>query len=235
MLEVVELRQYTVKPEERNVLIALFDQHLLHAQADAGAIVLGQFQDLDRDDRFVWLRGFVDMSSRAAALKEFYGGPVWAQHRQAANATMIDSDNVLLLRPLSSKYKIFDHSVRTTVSTGRNREAHLVAIDIYFLKQWPGVELARLFMGAIDTAMTECGAELVALLQSARVTNTFPSLPVREDAQVLVSISRFSTDAGPEMAHRNVRRLPSWPEFRAFLQCEPVRLRLRATDGSLLR
>ncbi len=36
---------------------------------------------------------------RAPALQEFYGGPVWKTHREAANETMIDSDNVLLLRP----------------------------------------------------------------------------------------------------------------------------------------
>jgi|SRR5580704_13955607 hypothetical protein len=44
--------------------------------------LIGQFRVRGKDDRFVWLRGFKDMQSRAAA-----------------NATMIDSDNVLLLRP----------------------------------------------------------------------------------------------------------------------------------------
>jgi hypothetical protein len=39
------------------------------------------------------------MPSRAQALKDFYGGPVWKAHREAANATMIDSDDVLFLHP----------------------------------------------------------------------------------------------------------------------------------------
>jgi hypothetical protein len=39
------------------------------------------------------------MESRALSLAAFYGGPVWKAHSAAANATMIDSDNVLLLRP----------------------------------------------------------------------------------------------------------------------------------------
>ena len=60
---------------------------------------LGQFRDLDDPDRFVWLRGFADMASRAAPLAAFYDGPVWAAHRGVANTTMIDSDDVLLLRP----------------------------------------------------------------------------------------------------------------------------------------
>jgi hypothetical protein len=40
------------------------------------------------------------MPDRATALTAFYGGPAWKAHREAANATMIDSDNVLLLRPV---------------------------------------------------------------------------------------------------------------------------------------
>jgi len=61
--------------------------------------IIGQFRDLDNPDRFVWLRGFPDMATRGRALQAFYGGPVWKAHRDVANATMIDSDNVLLLRP----------------------------------------------------------------------------------------------------------------------------------------
>jgi hypothetical protein len=39
------------------------------------------------------------MHERAQSLAAFYGGPVWQAYRQAANGTMIDSDDVLLLRP----------------------------------------------------------------------------------------------------------------------------------------
>ena len=61
--------------------------------------VIGQFRDLDDPDRFVWLRGFTDMEARTRALEAFYGGPVWKEHGPAANATMVDHTNVLLLKP----------------------------------------------------------------------------------------------------------------------------------------
>src|SRR5262249_48599854 len=96
---VVELRQYTLRPGQRDVLIELFDREFVESQEAAGMAVVGQFRDLDDPDRFVWIRGFESMPSRAEALAAFYGGPVWRQHAAAANATMIDSDNVLLLRP----------------------------------------------------------------------------------------------------------------------------------------
>src|SRR5258705_12257148 len=100
---VVELRQYTLHPGKRDVLIDLFDREFIELQETLGIKVIGQFRDLDHQDRFVWLRGFSDMTSRAKALSDFYGGPVWKTHRQAANATMIYSDNVLLLPPAGPK------------------------------------------------------------------------------------------------------------------------------------
>ena len=99
---IVELRQYTLHPGGREVLIDLFDREFVEPQEDLGMAVLGQFRDLDRPDRFVWLRGFVDMDARAEALGRFYGGPVWAAHRDVANATMIDFDDVLLLCPVAA-------------------------------------------------------------------------------------------------------------------------------------
>jgi hypothetical protein len=63
--------------------------------------ILGQFRDVDRPDRFVWLRSFPDMILRKHALETFYGGPTWKAHRAAANATMLDVDDVLLLRPVT--------------------------------------------------------------------------------------------------------------------------------------
>ena len=99
---VVELRQYTLQPGQRDVLIDLFDRELVETQEAAGMAILGQFRDLDEPDRFVWLRGFDGMTSRAQALARFYGGPAWKTHSAHANATMIDSDNVLLLRPATA-------------------------------------------------------------------------------------------------------------------------------------
>ena len=77
---VVELRQYTLRPGQRDVLINLFDRELVESQEAAGMAIVGQFRDLDDPDRFVWIRGFASMPARARALASFYGGPVWKAH-----------------------------------------------------------------------------------------------------------------------------------------------------------
>ena len=56
---IVELRQYTLHPGQRDVLISLFDRALVESQEELGMTILGQFRDLDNPDRFVWLRASI--------------------------------------------------------------------------------------------------------------------------------------------------------------------------------
>ncbi len=96
---VVELRQYTLVPGQREVLIDLFESSLIAPQEACGMQIVATFRDGGDAERFVWIRAFQNMDSRARSLESFYGGPVWRKHRVAANGTMLSSDDVLLLRP----------------------------------------------------------------------------------------------------------------------------------------
>lgn len=100
---IVEIRQYTLFPGQRDVLIDLFDRYFVEAQADLGMTIIGEFRVLDNPNRFFWIRGFPSMEARGEYLLAFYHGAVWETHRSAANTTMVDSDNVLLLHPASEK------------------------------------------------------------------------------------------------------------------------------------
>ncbi|MEV6647399.1 NIPSNAP family protein [Amycolatopsis sp. NPDC051371] len=97
---VLELRRYTLHPGRRDELISLFEREFVSPQEAAGAHLFGLFRVPSSPDEFLWLRGFQSMSARKAALESFYFGPAWRRSRDAANATMVDSDNVLLLRPV---------------------------------------------------------------------------------------------------------------------------------------
>ena len=78
----IELRQYTLHPGQRDVLIELFEREFVETQEAPACACIGHFRDLDGPDRFVWLRGFADMAARAPALAAFYGGPAWASAPQ---------------------------------------------------------------------------------------------------------------------------------------------------------
>jgi len=181
----VEFRQYTLHPGQRDTLIDMFERHFIEPQHAEGMKVIGTFRDADRPDRFVWLRGFADMDSRLAGLTAFYGGPVWQEHRNAANATMIDSDNVLLLRaptPLAE----FSGEAGPGPSG-------IIFAAVHYFRSDPAEALA-LFEAAVRPALDHAGVQILAWFLPEREANNFPRLPVR-DEQTLVWFARFA-DAG---------------------------------------
>ncbi len=191
----VELRQYTLHPGQRDALIELFDREFVETQEAAGMRVMGQFRDLDDADRFVWLRGFPDMASRRASLEAFYGGPVWQAHRDLANATMIDSDNVLLLRPAWPGAGMpVDTDDRA--APGSTRPAlGLLDARIFHLHGPATAELLTLCREGISPTLARAGARRLGWYVTEAAPNTFPRLPVREGEHVLVGLALFDDTA----------------------------------------
>jgi len=192
---VVELRQYTLHPGMRDTLIDLFDREFVESQEATGMVVIGQFRDMDDPDRFVWLRGFADMPTRAQALPEFYGGPIWKAHRDAANATMIDSDNVLLLRPANPQSGFeFAHARRPAIGANEIPKG-LVVATIYYLKEVAEPKFVNFFEGTLKPFLLDTNVNVLGYFVTENSTNTFPALPVREDVNVFIWFAGFADEA----------------------------------------
>jgi quinol monooxygenase YgiN len=190
---IVELRQYTLRPGQRDVLIELFEREFIETQEAVGMTVMGQFRDLDDADRLVWLRGFADMASRHAALAAFYDGPVWQAHRQTANATMVDSDNVLLLRPAWSGSGItMQDRARASPTTG-TALGGLLDASIFYLHQAASDELIDLCRQTMSPVLKQAGAQVLGWYVSETSPNNFPRLPVRQGEHVLVGLAMFDS------------------------------------------
>lgn len=190
-LPIIELRRYRLHPGAREALIALFDREFVESQEACGMSVIGQFRDLDDADSFVWLRGFGDMETRAAALQSFYGGPVWAAHREAANATMVNSDNVLLLRPALPDSGIAPPAEPRPESDLQEAQPGVVVATIAYLAPGTDAAAVEFFQQAMRPRLTEAAARVDALLVAERSPNSFPRLPVREGETVLVWLMTF--------------------------------------------
>jgi hypothetical protein len=190
---VVELRQYTLVPGGRDVLISLFERHFIESQEATGMTVIGQFRDLNNPDRFVWLRGFADMISRARQLEEFYGGPIWKEHREAANATMIDSDNVLLLRPARTNSGFSLENLKRPPHANKEYSNGLVVCTIHHLSEGTDRDFAEFF--ELEPQLMKQRASILATFVTETHPNTFPALPVREGVNVFVSFSHFADRA----------------------------------------
>lgn len=192
---VVELRQYTLHPNQRDVLIELFDREFVETQEAVGMRVVGQFRDLDNPDRFVWLRGFSDMAARQRALAAFYGGPVWAAHRDAANRTMVDSNNVLLLQPAWPGAGIAWPEGLRAAPGAQDIPAGRVEVTVFYLKQPATAQLLTLCREGAARRPADSGTTVLGWYITEPSSNTFPRLPVREGENVLVGFA-LVPDAG---------------------------------------
>jgi hypothetical protein len=233
--QIVELRRYALRPGARDTLIELFDSELVETQEAVGMQVLGQFRDLDDPDSFVWLRGFSDMQTRKRALESFYGGPVWKQHGRAANVTMIDSDNVLLLRPLSGLE--LDGKARPAPGSTAAQPGLLV-VTIYPLAAHAAADFPEFFQRELEPALRDAGSSVLATYTTEHSRNTFPALPVREHEDVFVWMAIHADEADHLRHLAGLPRTALWPErsqaLAQRLDGRAETLRLRPTARSLL-
>ena len=227
-------------PGKRDILIDLFDREFIEPQEAVGIKVIGQFRDLDHPDRFVWLRGFRNMTSRAKALTEFYSGPVWKAHREAANATMIDSDNVLLLRPaLPMSGFSLENMKRPPVGSDEVLTSLVVAI-IYYFESPVAPDFINFFEHTLKPVATSLGAKVSAYFVTENSQNTFPALPVRARENVFVWFSTFQDSAAYKNNVAALAQTERWRdevslELKRYLHKAPEVLKLSPTARSLLR
>jgi hypothetical protein len=234
---VVELRQYTLHDGTREQLIQLFENEFIESQEALGIRVIGPFRDLEDPNRFVWLRGFPNMNERSRMLSAFYDGPVWRAHRDAANATMIDSDNVLLLHPTHER------SANSGVANGLERGSFprdaLVVANIHYVDSSAIENFAQFFEKTMIPALTITGAQVIAAFVTEAATNTFPRLPVREGETVLTWLAAFRDARHFEDHVAVLRDSPDWRKhasqdvLRQFSR-KPEVLKLAPTPRSQL-
>ncbi|WAL66843.1 NIPSNAP family protein [Amycolatopsis cynarae] len=240
IVNVIELRQYTLHPGERDELIELFDRELVEPQESAGMAVLGQFRDEDDPDRFVWLRGFPSMAARRESLTAFYlHGDAWRANRSAANATMKDSSDVLLLRPSRPGPLVPPGAGRPPIGV-TTPPGSRVTITLCHLGTAVDEDFVRFFEEKVHPALAATGASPIVCLRTERAANTFPALPVRTGENVFLWLTVFANEDHREEHRRRLAESPGWragilPELRGRLSAPPRHLRLAPTARSRLR
>ncbi len=236
---IVELRTYTLHAGKRDELIELFDREFVETQEAVGIQVIGQFYDLDDPDRFIWLRGFNDMEAREQSLNAFYSGPVWKAHRDAANATMIDSDNVLLLRPAHPTSGFSLNKEARLPPNSRAARAGFVAATIYYFHAPVASNFINYFENTIHPALMEADISTLAYFVTEDSPNTYPKLPIREGEHVFVWFAGFRDQAEHEHHAEALTGSKLWTgEIAKYLKRQrrgkPELLRLAPTRHSRL-
>ena len=168
--------------------------------------------------------------AQAAALRAFYSGPVWSRHGAAANAAMVNSDNVLLLKPASA-VEPFQHNIHRSQENARLQAGGLVVANTCSLAPRTEEEFAVFFSEQALPVIQDAGARIDALLVTDRSFNSFPRLPVREGETVFVWLEchadekAYANYQGRLNEKRNwTAEIYPWMDSQCWRRIEVVRL-----------
>jgi len=224
---VIEFRRYTLVEGGQSAFARYFETLFPEAFQQLGAIALGQFTENGNPNSFLWLRGFASWEQRAVANAAFYYGPVWKEHKATLNGLMIDSDNVLLLRPLHpvSGVPLLPAVDPVLEPEGAQGEAAALLCTVR-----PGqLERFAELAAPAFAAWHEAGWHNAATLVTLDMPNNFPQLPVRGDGPHLVWLGAAAPGSTP----------PAWEALseaaRVLLREPPEPILLRPTPRSRLR
>jgi hypothetical protein len=182
--QAIEFRRYTIKEGERKHFAQYFESYFPEAMEQTGAIVAGSFFERKNQNGFTWIRGFHTIEARAVENGAFYYGPLWREHRATMNDLLTDSDNVLLLRPLTPErgLTILPAVDPVTESAG----VHGVVVALIFAIKANSVEAFAKHAESTFASFREAGAREAGVLVTLDVNNNFPQLPIRTDGPYLV-------------------------------------------------
>lgn len=176
---IIDLRDYTVTRDGRDKLIARVEGLLFPEQERMGAHFLGAFRDADDPMRFVFLRAMPDLATRQRVLTEFYGeGEMWRRNRDEVNGWIVDSDNVLLLRPISAI---------APPATGPS----VVGMYTHLERQPLADTAAAALQEDVARAVADAGGRLLVTLATDPAENNYPKHPIRTGEHGLVWLASF--------------------------------------------
>jgi hypothetical protein len=152
---------------------------------------------------------------------------------------MVDSDNVILLRPPTGRCGF---SLKDVVRPGLgsiSKQDGFVAVTIYYFKRPVTAEFIKYFESTIKPATTESGACTLAYFVTEDSPNTFPQLPVREGEHAFVWFAGFPDPGAHKSYLTRLRGSKLWkddiePFLSQTLQGKPEVLRLTPTPRSRL-
>ena len=226
--QAVEFRRYTIKPGGRENFTKYFETYF------PGAITAGSFHERKNQNGFTWIRGFHTMEARAVANGAFYSGPVWKEHKKTANDLIDDSDNVMLLGPLSPErgITILPDVDPVTEESG----VHGVVVAQIFAVKTDSVEGFAKDAEPAFAAYRAAGAREAGVLVTLDVKNNYPQLPVRSDGPYLVWLGILKDNRMLETEFTPVaeRSLPSLTAT-GLLRGAPETVVLDPTPRSRLR
>jgi hypothetical protein len=90
----LELREYRVRPGQRDAFVRVMDEMVIPFQRSKGMIIVGSYVSLEEEDLYVWLRRFESEEQRKKLYDDVYGDSYWKNEIKTALGDMLLKDTV---------------------------------------------------------------------------------------------------------------------------------------------
>lgn len=93
-----ELRQYRIKPGQRDNWVRLMEEDIIPFQISKGMVVIGSFVGQEETDLYVWIRRFESEEERVRLYCEVYESDYWQNDIAPQVGTMLDRERIQVTR-----------------------------------------------------------------------------------------------------------------------------------------
>jgi hypothetical protein len=93
-----ELRQYRMKPGQREVWVRFMDEVIIPFQLSKGMVIIGAFVGEQDQDLYVWMRRFESEEERVRLYKAVYESEYWQKEVSPKVGELIDREKIVVTR-----------------------------------------------------------------------------------------------------------------------------------------
>jgi hypothetical protein len=149
--------------------------------------VLGKYHVEGAGNNFFWIRGFENMDSRKNAMTKFYSSPYWGTKVWIPGTYMLNYHNVHLLKPIN----IRTGDTAITFNPEWFDQPKGIAVVDFYAGNHERVKMLEFFKISYVTEMEKAGCKQSSYWIAMNEDNSYPSLPVYQDKEMLVSIAFY--------------------------------------------
>ena len=216
-VEVIEIRNYLVKPGQRDTYVEGFETYFIDTLNAHGNYVLGQYRVKGEPDNFVWIRGFEDMPARKKALEDFFSSLQWEKYGNIPGEHLLGYTNVYLLKPLNLADSL-DGKNKSFPTAWFGRSKRVAVVDFYVANEMLN-QLIEFVDTKYDSLVRAAGVKDITYWVSETSPNNFPGLPAFQDKNLLVSIAFYKDEQEyEEMTKKLVASMDEESKF-TFAKC----------------
>lgn len=93
-----ELRQYHIRPGQRENWVRLMEEEIIPFQVSKGMVILGSFVGEQDESVYVWIRRFKDEEERARLYEAVYQSEHWRTNIGPRIPEMMDREQIRVTR-----------------------------------------------------------------------------------------------------------------------------------------